>query len=97
MAKNLFLGLIWGANFFFKILALSVIIYHGQLLSCTISEKTNNPILKKLSDGQTDALTDGQTEASDFIGGCPTNIVCPNIKATFLFHSNFVLFVLATR
>ena len=27
---------------------------YGQLSSCTISEKTNDPILRKLSDGQTD-------------------------------------------
>ena len=40
--------------FFFKNLALSATIYHGQLLSCTISEKTNDPILRKFSDGQTD-------------------------------------------
>ena len=39
--------------FFFKNLASPVARYHGQLSSCTISEKTNYPILKKLSDGQT--------------------------------------------
>ena len=41
-------------KFFFKILALSVTRYHGQLLSCTISEKTKDPILRKLSDGRID-------------------------------------------
>ena len=40
--------------FFFKNLASSVTIYPGQLSSCTISEKTNDPSLRKLSDGQTD-------------------------------------------
>ena len=42
--------------FFFplKNLALSVTRYHAQLSSCTISEKNNDPILRKLSDGQTD-------------------------------------------
>ena len=61
MAKNLVLGLILAhlalipaANFFFKNLALPVTKCHGQLSSCTISEKTNDPILRKLSDGQTD-------------------------------------------
>ena len=34
-------------------LALSVTRYYGQLLSCTISEKTNDPILRKVSEGRT--------------------------------------------
>ena len=38
--------------------------YHGQLSSCTMSEKANDPILKRLSDGQTDEKTD----ESIFIG-----------------------------
>ena len=46
--------------FFFKNLALSVTRYHGQLLSCAISEKTNDPILRKFSDGRTDRRTDGR-------------------------------------
>ena len=68
MAKKLVLGLILAhlaVIFFFKNLVLSVTRYHGQLLSCTISEKTNYPILRKLSDDQ-----------SDFIGCCPTNVEC---------------------
>ena len=32
--------------------------YHGQLSSCTIPEKTNDPILRKLSDRRTDRQTD---------------------------------------
>ena len=35
---------------FFKNLAS----YHGQLSACAISEKTNDPILRKLTDGWTD-------------------------------------------
>ena len=31
---------------------------HGQLSSCTISEKTNNPILRKCSDGSTSGKID---------------------------------------
>ena len=54
-------------------LAFSVTRYHGQLSSCTISEKTYDPILRKLNDG----WTDGQAGESDFIGRCPTNIECP--------------------
>ena len=45
-------------NFIFKNLALSVTRYNGQLLSCTISEKTNDPILRKFSDGETDRQID---------------------------------------
>ena len=50
------LGLISGRqNFFFKNLAPSVTRYHGRLSSCTMSEKTNDSILRKLSDRQTEA------------------------------------------
>ena len=38
--------------------------YHGQLSACTISEKTEDPILR-------------QVEESDFIGRCPTNAERP--------------------
>ena len=60
MTKNLVLAQILAANFFFflKNLASSVTRYHGQQSSCTISEKTNDPIMNKLSDGQRDGLTD---------------------------------------
>ena len=61
-------------EFFFKNLVSSVTRYHDQLSSCTISEKTNDPILKKLSDERTKRRTDGQTDESDFIGCCPTNV-----------------------
>ena len=56
-------------HFFFKNLALSVTRYHGQLSLCTISEKTNDPMLRKFSDGPTDR----ETDESDFIGHCLTN------------------------
>ena len=48
-----------GRHFFFsfKNLASPVTIYHGQLSSCTISEKTNDPTLRKLSNRQTDRRT----------------------------------------
>ena len=49
----------------------------NQVSSCTISEKTNDAILRKLSDGRTDGETDGQTDESDFIGHCPTNVERP--------------------
>ena len=43
-----------------KKLALSASRYHSSLSSCTISEKTNDPIFRKFSDGQTDEQTNGQ-------------------------------------
>ena len=50
---------IQAANIFsFKNLTLSVTNYHGQLSSCTISEKINGPILRKLNEGQTDRQSD---------------------------------------
>ena len=37
--------------FFFQNLVSLITRYHGQLSSCTISGKINDPILRKLSDG----------------------------------------------
>ena len=48
-----------------KNLAPSVTVYYGQLSSCSISEKANDPILKKLSDGQTEGRADGQTDGQE--------------------------------
>ena len=63
----------FGPNFdlkgFSKNLALSACRYHNQLSSRTISEKSNDQILRKRRDGQTDE--------SDFIGRCPTNVERP--------------------
>lgn len=44
----------WVANFFLKNLVSSVTRYRGQESPCTISEKTNGPVLRKFSDGQMD-------------------------------------------
>ena len=69
------LGQISATNFFFfENLAWSVTRYLGQLSSGTISEKSNDSILRKLSNGETDGETDGQMEESDFIGCCQTNV-----------------------
>ena len=46
-----------------KNLARSVTRFNGQLLSCTISERINNPTFRKLSDGQKDGQADRQAEA----------------------------------
>ena len=48
----------------FKNLVASVTRYQGQLSSCTISEKTNDPILSdRRMDGQTDGKADRRTRA----------------------------------
>ena len=60
-------------KFYFKNLSPSVTRYHGLLSSRKISEKANDIILGKFSDGR----TDGQTDESDFIGRCPTNVERP--------------------
>ena len=52
--------------FFFKNLASSVTKYHGHLSSCTISEKLNDSILRKLSDGRTDGWTNQQTNRQEW-------------------------------
>ena len=54
-------------------MALSVVRCYGELLSCTISEKINDPILRKYSSRRTDR----QTGESGFIGRCPTNVELP--------------------
>ena len=48
-------------NFFLKNLAPSVTRCHGQLSSCKISEKTNDPILRKFSEERTNRRTDRGT------------------------------------
>ena len=59
--KNPHFGPDLGPNFFFKFF-FSVARYHGQLSSCTISERTNDLILRKLSNGRMDEQMDGQTD-----------------------------------
>ena len=46
------------AKLFFAKSGSSVTRCHGQLSSCTTSEKSINPIFKKLSDGRADGYTD---------------------------------------
>ena len=67
MVKKLILGILLGQNsgcrfffFFFKYLASSVTRYYSKLSSCTISEKNNDPILRKLGEGWMDGRTDRQ-------------------------------------
>ena len=75
--------------FFFKYLALSVTRYHGQVSSCTISEKTNNPISRKLCERQKDRQRDRLTDKSDFVGQTLSNVEHPKTKKliiSFFFH-----------
>ena len=51
----------FGPDFFFKNLASLVPRYHSYLSSCTISEKTNDQILRKFSDNRTDRQTGRRT------------------------------------
>ena len=83
-SKNLVSGTILTKTYaviFSKNLASPVTRYHGQLSSCTISKKPKDPILRKLSDIQTDRPTDGQTDTSDFIGRCLTDVERQMIRA----------------
>ena len=49
--------------------------YHVQ----TTSEKTNDPILRKLSNGRPGRRTDGQTDENNLIGRCLTNVERPTL------------------
>ena len=85
---------------FSKNVAPSLTRYHGQPSSCTISEKTNDSILRKFSDGWTDRQTDRQrekqTDKSDFIGRSLSNVEHPTTKplnipsVLFLFAITFI-------
>ena len=86
MVKNLVLGWIYAhrtqirdAKILLKTLASSVTRYYGELSLRKVSEKTNDPVLRKFSDGRTDAQRDKQTDESDFIGRCPTNVERPTV------------------
>ena len=64
-----------------------------MLSSYTISEKTNDPILRELSDGR----TDGQREENDFIGRCPTNVERPKNICRLYKKEIFVACYIAIR
>ena len=79
MAKNLVLGPILAhltqiraTTFFFS--KKFGFVSHQILWSAVIMGKTNDTVLRKL---QTDGRTDGQTDKSDFIEGCLTNVERP--------------------
>ena len=70
-------------------MALSVTRYFGQLSSCTIPEKTNDPILRKLSDG----WIDEQINKSDFIGSSVQNEQSPLNVTYRLFLSESISYI----
>ena len=51
-------------------------------------KKTNDPILRKLSNGWTDRPTDRQTDQSNFIGHCSTNIQHPKTEKFYALISD---------
>ena len=63
--------------FFFQNLVLSVTRYHGQLSSCKVSEKNNDPISRKFSNGRPAGRPDREMDEKDFIGRCQTNVKRP--------------------
>ena len=92
MVKNLIsdpilarLAQIWAPKLLLWVLPALDVRYCRKLSLYTISEKTNDPILRKISDGQmdgwmdgrTDRPTDGQTDQKDFRERCRTNVECP--------------------
>ena len=102
MTKNLILGLIYACwaqikppNIFLKNLASSDTRYHSQLSSCTISEKTNDPILIKFSDGRTDGGTDIRTRviSQDVVRLTPS-VQCKQIIISYELKSKIYLKVL---
>ena len=50
-----------GRQIFFKNMGLSVARYYCQISLCTISDKTNEPILRKINGGRTYGQTGGRT------------------------------------
>ena len=66
-----------GRQFSFRNLALSVNKYDGTLSSCILSEETNNPILRKFSDGRSCIQRDGQRDKSDIRGRCSIHVKRP--------------------
>ena len=55
------------AKLFFAKSGSSVTRCHGQFSSCTTSEKTIDPIFRKLSDGRADRGTDRRTRVISYV------------------------------
>ena len=70
--KTMFLEHFWSflpdGDFFQKNLALSHITRYGLLTPCKVSEKPNEPNLRKLTDRRKDRQKDKQTDGPYFIG-----------------------------
>ena len=61
------LAQIMAAKLFFAKSGSSVTRCHGQFSSCTTSEKTIDPIFRKLSDGRADRGTDRRTRVISYV------------------------------
>ena len=61
------LAQIMAAKLFFAKSGSSVTRCHGQLSSCITSEKTIDPIFRKLSDGRADRGTDRRTRVISYV------------------------------
>ena len=68
---------IWAAKIFFQKTGLVIHQISWSAIIMHNIKKTNDQILRKLSDGRTDGQTDGHTYESDFIGCRPTNVDGP--------------------
>ena len=78
--------------FFSRNLAFSITRYHGQLSSCTISEKIMIQSSETLvTGGQMNRRTDRKTDESDFKGRCLTNVEHPTRnQCHFCIHFFFI-------
>ena len=87
--KTLLLGLIlaqiWATNFFFskiwlcQSLEIMVSYHHVQYQKKLMIQSWENLVMDGQTDRQTKKRTDGQTDESDFIGCCLTNVERPKI------------------
>ena len=68
---------------FSKNLAKSVNIFRGKLSLCTISEKINDPILGKFSEGRTDRQTGRRTDGREWFYRNLSDVECPKIVLLF--------------
>ena len=66
--KNMFLGHFYPTAIFSKKIRLCHTIIYGPLTPCYVSEKTNEPIPRKLTDRRKDGRTEGRTNRLYFIG-----------------------------
>ena len=89
------LGLNLGCQFFFQKPGFVSHLISWSPITMYNIRKSNDPILRKVGDGHTEGWTEGQagqqTEESDFMGRCLTNVERPIILYFFyIFQSKFL-------